>query len=196
MNPSTYQRFCALRDKRRAGEEAPEHTEKRAFEIAVLELVTADPMLKTAPVQGYTPGIPWSLHLEAYDVYRKKYGAQHALIEGWCRGGFGTSELDAFVPNWRAKVSEIGRLRSLVSDLERTLAKHARDACWQPIATAPKDRHIIGYWHGYKRPCVMWWNIADEAFESLMDKDEQPSHWIPLPTNPAAAFIEDTTYGN
>ncbi len=40
MNPTTYDQFCALRDKRRAGEEAPEHTEKRAFEIAVLTLVS------------------------------------------------------------------------------------------------------------------------------------------------------------
>lgn len=40
MIPSTYQRFCTLRDQRRAGEEAPEHTEKRAFEIAVLTLIS------------------------------------------------------------------------------------------------------------------------------------------------------------
>lgn len=162
----------------------------------MLELVSSDASKKIAPVQGYAQGIPWSLHLEAYDAYRKKYGAQQALIEGWCRGGFGTSELDAFIPNWRAKVSEIGRLRSLVSELERALAVHALEACWQPIATAPKDTYIIGYWSIYKRPCVMWWNIADGAFESLMEKNEQPSHWISLPTNPVTAAIDDTTYGN
>lgn len=70
---------------------------------------------KIAPVQGYTPGIPWSLHLEAYDAYRKKYGAQEALIdlEGrGCRGGFGVVELDTFIPGWRDKVSEIGRLKA------------------------------------------------------------------------------------
>lgn len=37
---TTYKTFCALRDQRRAGEEAPEYTEKRAFEIAVLALIS------------------------------------------------------------------------------------------------------------------------------------------------------------
>lgn len=74
---------------------------------------------KTAPVQGYTPGIPWSIHLEAYDVYRKKYGAQQALIEGWCRGGFGVRELDDFIPGWRDRVSEIGKLRDELASTQR-----------------------------------------------------------------------------
>lgn len=67
---------------------------------------------RRAPVQGYAAGIPWSLHLEAYDAYCKRYGKQQALIEGWCRGGFGTGELDEYIPGWRDKVSEIGRLQS------------------------------------------------------------------------------------
>jgi hypothetical protein len=91
---SAYQKFCALRDRRRPGEEALQHTEKQAFEIATLE------------------------------------------------------------------------------------------SSWQPIETAPKDRHIIGYWNIYKRPCVMWWNFADEAFESFSDRNEYPSHWMPIPSNP------------
>lgn len=74
--------------------------------------------VKMAPVQGYTPGIPWSMHLEAYDVYRKKYGGQQALIEGGCRGGFGTRELDEFIPGWRDKVSEIGKLRSELDKIQ------------------------------------------------------------------------------
>ncbi len=68
---------------------------------------------KIAPVQGYVQGIPWSLHLEAYDAYCKKYGRQDALIdlEGHnCRGGFGVEELDVFIPGWRDRVSEIGKL--------------------------------------------------------------------------------------
>lgn len=83
---------------------------------------------KMAPVQGYTPGIPWSMHLEAYDVYRKKYGAQQALIEGWCRGGFGTGELDDFIPGWRDRVSEIGKLRAEVKRLEQANAAHKEPA--------------------------------------------------------------------
>ena len=43
---------------------------------------------------------------------------------------------------------------------------------WQPIESAPKDVPIIGWWSGYKRPCVMWWNLADQAFESWTDRNE------------------------
>ena len=59
---------------------------------------------KMAPVQGYPGGIPWAIHLEAYEVCSKKWAPQPALIdlEGRnCRGGFSTSELDEFVPGWR-----------------------------------------------------------------------------------------------
>lgn len=89
---------------------------------------------RMAPVQGFSGGIPWSLHLEAYDVYRKKYGPQQALIEGWCRGGFGTSELDEFIPGWRERVSEIGRLKAENAEakaqcdaLAAQLEQHAAD---------------------------------------------------------------------
>jgi len=85
----------------------------------------AQPGEKIAPVQGYTPGIPWSLHLEAYDAYCKKYGKQPALIdlEGRnCRGGFGVGELDDFIPGWRDRVSEIGKLRAEVARLSKLVA--------------------------------------------------------------------------
>lgn len=78
---------------------------------------------KMAPVQGYEAGIPWSMHLEAYDVYRKRYGQQRALIEGWCRGGFGTNELDIFIPGWRERASEIMQLRH---QLAATIAERDR----------------------------------------------------------------------
>lgn len=81
---------------------------------------------KRAPVQGWAAGIPWDLHLEAYSVYCKRYGSQEALIKGGCRGGFHTSELDTFIPNWRERVSALGiaeaRIRALeleVDDLQR-----------------------------------------------------------------------------
>jgi len=35
--------------------------------------------------------------MRAYEVYRDQYGAQEALVTGWCRGGFGISELVAFL---------------------------------------------------------------------------------------------------
>lgn len=67
---------------------------------------------RRAPVQGYSAGIPWSMHLRAYDVYCKKWSPQKALIEGGCRGGFGTEELDDFIPGWRDELSEITKLRA------------------------------------------------------------------------------------
>ena len=80
---------------------------------------------KMAPVQGYPGGIPWAIHLEAYDAYCKKWSPQPALIdlEGRnCRGGFSTGELDEFIPGWRDRVSESGKMRAiipiLVADLQ------------------------------------------------------------------------------
>lgn len=70
---------------------------------------------KRAPVQGYAPGIPWSMHLRAYDAYCKKWSAQPALIdlEGrGCRGGFGVEELDGFIPGWRDELSELTALKA------------------------------------------------------------------------------------
>lgn len=75
---------------------------------------------KMAPVQGYTPGIPWSLHLEAYEVYSRKWAPQPALIdlEGrGCRGGFSTSELDEFIPGWRDRASELVRVKAQRDEL-------------------------------------------------------------------------------
>jgi hypothetical protein len=89
---------------------------------AARALLAKRPVEKTAPVQGWPQGIPWSLHLEAYAVYCKLYGAQPALIdlEGrGCRGGFGTRELDEFIPGWRDRVSEIALLRIQVKQADQ-----------------------------------------------------------------------------
>lgn len=80
---------------------------------------------KRAPVQGYPGGIPWAIHLEAYEVYCKRWGAQPALIdlEGRnCRGGFSVGELDDFIPGWRDRVSEFGLLKAEVLALRAELA--------------------------------------------------------------------------
>jgi tetratricopeptide (TPR) repeat protein len=84
---------------------------------------------KRAPVQGYSAGIPWSMHLRAYDAYCKEYGRQDALIdlEGRnCRGGFGTKELDRFIPGWRDELSELAQLRSELAKLREALAAAER----------------------------------------------------------------------
>ena len=53
------------------------------------------------------------LYLAAYEVYCHCYGEQKALIEGWCRGGFGVNEVIAFLyarafpkQEWKARVKE------------------------------------------------------------------------------------------
>jgi hypothetical protein len=96
---------------------------------------------KIAPVQGYSAGIPWVMHLRAYDAYCKKYGPQEALIslEGRnCRGGFSTSELDVFIPGWREELSELHRLRA------------ALDKATGPVT----DEEWPKTWEGHPRPSI------------------------------------------
>lgn len=38
-----------------------------------------------------------AVYMRAYEVYSEVYGPQQAMIEGGCRGGFGTGELIAFL---------------------------------------------------------------------------------------------------
>ena len=70
---------------------------------------------KTHPVQGdqRISRISTAVTLRAYEVYRSVHGPQEALITGWCRGGFGTGELIAFLyarsfpeEEWRQRVDE------------------------------------------------------------------------------------------
>jgi hypothetical protein len=51
--------------------------------------------------------------MAAYEVYTHVYGAQPAMVEDGCRGGFGVGELIAFLyarsfprPEWRDRVGE------------------------------------------------------------------------------------------
>lgn len=75
---------------------------------------------KRAPVQGFSAGIPWAMHLRAYDVYCKKWGKQDALIDlagKNCRGGFSVGELDDFIPGWRDELSELTAARATIARL-------------------------------------------------------------------------------
>lgn len=93
---------------------------------------------KRAPVQGWAAGIPWELHLEAYSVYCKRWGAQKAMIEDGCRGGFHAEELDDFIPGWRERSSRAGQveaaLRELVAQVDQ--GHMAFDAVMSPSVTA------------------------------------------------------------
>lgn len=81
---------------------------------------------KIAPVQGWPMGIPWELHLEAYAAYSKKWAPQPAMIEGGCRGGFSTGELDDFIPGWRDRALGITALHEEIARLRAELASPQR----------------------------------------------------------------------
>jgi hypothetical protein len=103
-------------------DDAIENAEKRGLSsfVAGLKAILhlAQPAVeKRAPVQGFRGGIPWSMHLEAYDAYCKKWSKQEALITGGCRGGFGTGELDMLIPGWREKLSERAQMVARIVDL-------------------------------------------------------------------------------
>lgn len=74
--------------------------------------------VETHPVQSVPDprgqsACPKVVTMRAYEVYCHEYGAQEALVTGWCRGGFGMSELIAFLyarsfpkEEWSARVRE------------------------------------------------------------------------------------------
>ena len=94
--------------------------------------MTTTPEGRKAPVQGYPRGIPWEMHLRAYDAYCAKWGPQPALIdlEGRnCRGGFSVGELDMFIPGWRDELTERTALLKQIADLTaRAEASEQREA--------------------------------------------------------------------
>ncbi len=102
---------------------------------------------KRAPVQGYSAGIPWEMHLRAYDAYCKKYGSQPALIdlEGRnCRGGFGTEELDQFIPDWRDELSETVRLlrRAEAAEAEASVLLTVLKECTDVLETLRRGHGV------------------------------------------------------
>jgi len=82
---------------------------------------------RLAPVQGFSAGIPWQMHLRAYDAYCKLYGKQQALIQGWCRGGFSTEELDMFIPGWREEVWLVNDLREQLAAAEAEVKRQGEN---------------------------------------------------------------------
>lgn len=89
---------------------------------------SATPTPKIAPVQGFSAGIPWEMHLRAYDAYCKRWSPQPALIEGWCRGGFHVDELDGLIPGWREELSSVKRLETELTAARAALTQtHERE---------------------------------------------------------------------
>lgn len=75
----------------------------------------SDPIIETHPVQtSDSPSqVPKVVTMQAYEVYCTLFGRQEALVTGWCRGGFGTGELIAFLyarsfpqEEWNARFHE------------------------------------------------------------------------------------------
>jgi hypothetical protein len=64
--------------------------------------------MKTAPIladRGAQVGeIPWDLFIEAYESYAARFGQRQSPERIAERGGFYTSELDRFLPNWRERI--------------------------------------------------------------------------------------------
>jgi|GEM_PF-2459301 len=70
---------------------------------------------------------------------------------------------------------------------------------WQPIETAPKDMDVLlhcpgrgavrGKWNAdqYARvPRPYWSNDRERTFGTRETRDDQPTHWMPLPEAPNA----------
>ena len=91
-----------------------EADEYRKLESACLELETTAEQLKgrpiLAPVQGFPRRIPWDMHLQAWESYARKYGTDQSPQRIAERGGFGTTELDAFIPGWRQELDAFSAL--------------------------------------------------------------------------------------
>jgi hypothetical protein len=88
------------------------------FARELIEWARNNPSDKMAPVQGYPGGIPWAIHMEAYEVYSKRWAPQQAMIEGGCRGGFSTGELDSFIPGWRERVGEFTKMKNRIAQYQ------------------------------------------------------------------------------
>lgn len=93
---------------------------------------------------------------------------------------------DQIVSTLNEYVLENGRLEKLTE--------------WQPISTAPKDKRIIlhcpkrgsvfGRWQDdryAKKPRPYWTNDLERTLSTLWTRDDQPTHWMPLPVPPREA---------
>lgn len=61
--------------------------------------------------------IPWDVAELAYSVYSARYGRDQSLERMAERGGFGPSEMDMFLPDWRERVC---RIRALEVELSKS----------------------------------------------------------------------------
>lgn len=76
-------------------------------------MVEVHPVQTTNHKGGKAPKV---VTMRAYEVYCEVFSPQDALVTGWCRGGFSTGELVAFLyarsfpkSEWRQRVDEAFR---------------------------------------------------------------------------------------
>ena len=74
-----------------------------------------------------------------------------------------------------------------------TLAQSTVSEPWQPIATAPKNKHIMlwgKYWNDsdvFHHPMIGMWNPHSDRWEANFNGwfSVRPTHWTPLTTAPS-----------
>jgi hypothetical protein len=156
-------------------------TEKKTEREIIAYAYSDEHQLKTAPVQGYEGGIPWPLHLEAYEVYCKRHGRQTAMIDldgRGCRGGFGTRELDSFIPGWRDRVTFFGRMNTQNKTLIEDNAKLRK--ALEEVAVAMKvNRQFLAT--SAKMPHLGLWDEGIEEINAILkqtDRSTEKAHAI------------------
>lgn len=69
------------------------------------------PIQSERGAKPHPTSIPWWLADQAYSVYSARYGKAQSLERLAERGGFGPSEMDEFVPDWREQCSAYEALK-------------------------------------------------------------------------------------
>lgn len=75
------------------------------------------PIIPTIGHAAHPMTVPWSVAELAYSVYAAKYGRYQSLERMAERGGFHANEMDAFLPDWRERASELARVAALVGQI-------------------------------------------------------------------------------
>lgn len=83
---------------------------------------------------------------------------------------------------------------TLTTQMDEAIAKERE---WRPIETAPKDGHILlafplrgvirGIWRSdqdAKKPRPYWSHDCERIFGVNATRNDQPTHWMPLPDPP------------
>ncbi len=124
MDNTTYD-LCFLRKR-----EIFMFQDKQIIDDITQKAYSKDYLTRIAPVKEFKPGIPWSLHLEAYEAHCLRYKTNPDLLDlenKNCMGGFTPHQLDFYIPDWRSRLSSLHKLIDYIKQLEEK-NKHLREA--------------------------------------------------------------------